>query len=165
MLPKNVIYYGIQEDQPEVLTLRAGPLTLKYQRGEISNIFYKKIEVVQRIYANVRDRNWGTVPSKIISETIEKKTDSFLISFDIESMQDEIKFLWHAEINGDSTGNIEFSFCGEAKSTFMTCRIGFCILHPLKTCLGRHCFVNNNNGDEKLGIFPELIAPVKSPHS
>ncbi len=121
MHSKNIIYYGRQADLPEVLTLHAGPLTLKYQSGEISNIFYKKIEVVQRIYANVRDRNWGTIPNRILSEIIEMKTDSFLISLDIESMQDEINFLWHTKIKGNSTGNIEFSFCGEAKSTFMTC--------------------------------------------
>ena len=87
MFSKNVIYYGKQEDLPECIDLHAGPLSLIYQSGEIRKICFGEKEVVQRIYANVRDRNWGTVQNKIQSEEIKMEDNSFFIILKCSSMQ------------------------------------------------------------------------------
>ena len=161
MLPKNVIYYGKTEDLPEIISLRAGPLTLNYQNGEISNIYYKKIEVVQHIYANVRDRNWGTIPNHMLAEKISRQEKIFEIIFSAECVQKEIDFIWEGEIIGTPNGEIMFSFNGKARSDFQTCRIGFCVSHPLKTCMAKTCRIINHLGQQQTGIFPISIAPAE----
>ena len=161
MLPKNVIYYGKKEDLPEIISLRAGPLMLDYQNGEIGNIDYKNIEVVQRIYANVRDRNWGTVPNHIHAEKISRQEKYFEINFSAECIQKAIDFIWEGEIIGTPNGEIMLSFNGQARSDFQTCRIGFCILHPLKTCMAKTCRIINHLGQQQTGIFPISIAPAE----
>jgi hypothetical protein len=67
---------------PETVALRAGPLVLEYRAGEIGNIALGTHPVVQRIYAAVRDRSWGTVANVIMNERINQSRDAFDLSFD-----------------------------------------------------------------------------------
>src|SRR4051794_871857 len=61
MLPLNVLRWGRTEDQPESLSLRAGPLSLRYEEGGLRYIRLGDREVLRRVYVAVRDRNWGTI--------------------------------------------------------------------------------------------------------
>lgn len=157
------MYYGKTEDIPKPIDLVAGPLNLKYHSGDIWNFKFGNTEIIQRIYANVRDQNWGTVPNEIHSEKIEEDDKSFSIRYEVNSIEREIDFYWHAEIVGDRNGKIRFSFTGEAKTTFLACRVGFCILHPLKLCMSKPCEIENNKNETHIGIFPINIAPAEIP--
>ncbi len=161
MLTPNILYVGKADLPQEPVRLRAGPLSLVYQDGEISKIFYREFEVVQRFYSRVRDQNWGTVPNRITSLTLDQDESSFNIVFQVESIQNEIDFFWEGRIRGNSSGQIEFSFNGKARSDFLTSRIGFCILHPLATCMKKTCKVTDKNGQEHTGVFPSFIAPAQ----
>ncbi len=46
---------------PEQRVLRAGPLTMLYENGDLRYIRLGEHEIVRRLYVAVRDRNWGTV--------------------------------------------------------------------------------------------------------
>ena len=46
----------------ETLVLRAGPLRMRLENSELRYLTVAGQEVVRRVYAAVRDRNWGTVP-------------------------------------------------------------------------------------------------------
>ncbi len=61
MLPKAVLYYGKDEPLPEQVPLRAGPLTLSYEAGDLRYIKLGEHEILRRIYVAIRDRNWGTI--------------------------------------------------------------------------------------------------------
>ena len=60
-LPRTVLYYGKDEPLPEIIELRAGPLSLAYQDGDLRFIRLGDREILRRIYVAIRDRNWGTV--------------------------------------------------------------------------------------------------------
>ena len=142
---------------PEAVELHAGPLALEYRAGEISNIVLGRHPVVQRIYAAIRDRDWGTIPHVISNERVNQTRDAFHVSFDAENRQGDIDFAWHADITGDALGNISFLFDGNVRRTFRTCRTGLCILHPLETCAGKACKVEKEGGLEVDGVFPQHV--------
>ena len=110
--------------------LRAGPLRMRFDNGDLRYIKWGEHEILRRIYAAVRDRNWATVPSQISNLQFEIKEEAFHIAYDCEHCEGEIDFTWRGEIMGDAAGTIRFAFDGEARSTFLRNRIGFCVLHP-----------------------------------
>ena len=130
MIPTRVLYYGKDEPLPERLPLRAGPLTLVWENGDLRYIKMGGVEVVRRIYVAIRDRNWGTAPNAMSNLVMDVGADAFRITYDIENRLNEIHFTWHGEITGAADGTIRMSMDGVAQSTFMKNRIGYCILHP-----------------------------------
>lgn len=138
--------------------LRAGPLALLYEGGEIRAIQQGEREVLSRVYAAVRDCNWGTVPMEIENETIFDGGDHFRVSFRVRHRQGEIAFDWDGEIIGESDATITFSFDGAAKTAFRRNRIGFCVLHP-RTLAGVRLTLHHTDGIEAETAFPSHIAP------
>ena len=140
----------------EGVPLRAGPLRLIFDHGDLRYLRLSGREVIRRIYAAVRDRNWGTVPGRIQNLRVNSKNDCFNISYESEHTDGEIAFVWNAEISGDSSGTIQFAFDGEARSTFVRNRIGLCVLHPLD-CAGQRCKVQRAEGTQLETVLPRLV--------
>ena len=159
MMPKNVLYYGKEEPLPKQKMLRAGPLTVVYDEGDLRYVRYGDQEILRRIYVAVRDRNWGTVLPRLSNVQVESNSSSFRIQYDVENKQGEIDFFWKGTIEGDTQGTITFTMEGIARSTFMRNRIGFCILHPIKECAGKPCVVEKVDGSQEHGVFPLYISP------
>jgi len=129
-LSREVLYYGREDALPEQVVLRAGPLRLTYEQGDLRYICLGNCEILRRVYVAIRDRNWGTIPAVLSNVRMDIREDSFLIQYHVDNCQREIDFGWDGEIRGDAGGNIAFSMDGIARSTFWRNRIGFCVLHP-----------------------------------
>ena len=157
-VPKNVLYYGQEEALPEVIPLRAGPLSLAYENGDLRYIRLGTREVLRRVYAAVRDRNWGTVQPRLSNVKLNIQPDSFHITYDVECRQGDIDFFWQGAITGEADGAITFKMEGEARSTFLRNRLGFCILHPME-CAGAAARIEHVDGSEEESRFPVHIAP------
>jgi hypothetical protein len=140
--------------------LRAGPLTVLYEAGDLRYLRLGEQEVLRRVYVAVRDRNWGTIPAQRTNEVIEADTNSFRITYDAEHCEGTIHFGWKAEICGEADGRITFTMTGMAHSTFLRNRIGFCILHPIRECAGARCQVEQADGTVIETRFPRAIAPA-----
>ncbi|HVN22215.1 MAG TPA: hypothetical protein VMU05_25740 [Dongiaceae bacterium] len=158
-LTRNILYYGSEESLPEQIPLRAGPLSLVLVSGQLRHICLGEHEVLRRIYVAVRDRNWRTVPSRILKLSKSIMLDSFEIAIEIENRQGAIDFCWHASITGSPEGTIRFAFDGLAKSSFFSNRIGLCVLHPIRECAGRACEIETTDGQKSEGVFPKIISP------
>ena len=158
MLPKNVLLYGNDGPLPERIGLRAGPLHMYYENGDLRYIKFGDREVLRRIYVAIRDRNWGTTPPVFSNLEMKIQAESFQISYDIENKQGEIDFAWHGEITGSADGTLRFSMEGEARSTFWKNRIGFCVLHPALLS-GVPCVVEHVDGSQEEAPLPVLISP------
>ncbi len=159
MLPTNVLYYGQDTPQPNQMVLRAGPLALVYENGDLRYITLRGREVLRRVYVAVRDRNWGTVPLVLSNEQIEAREDGFHISYEARHQQGEIDFIWRGTITGAPDGTITFAMDGEARTTFLRNRIGFCVLHPIREGAGARCVVEHADGMRGEGVLPRYIAP------
>ena len=158
MLPTNVIYYGKAERLPEQIALRAGPLSLVYENGDLRYIRLGQHEIIRRIYVAVRDRNWDTVLPALSNVQIEAGADAFRITYDADHRQGDLRYTWRATIAGDADGTIRFEMDGQAQTTFLRNRIGFCLLHP-DTCAGAAARIEHVDGMVEASQFPRYIAP------
>lgn len=157
-LARNVLYYGKDEPLPEQTELRAGPLSLIYEAGDLRYIRLGTQEILRRVYVAVRDRNWNTITPVLSNVQMDIAEDSFRISYDVTNRQDDIDFFWRGEISGDAQGTIKFSMNGEARSTFKRNRLGFCLLHPMR-CAGVTCRIEHVDNTVDESVFPRYIAP------
>ena len=55
-LSKNVLYYGKEEPLPEQTALRAGPLSLVYEEGDLRYIRLGNQEILRRVYVPAATR-------------------------------------------------------------------------------------------------------------
>ncbi len=159
LLPQNVACYGVNQPLPERHILRAGPLTLLYEAGDLRYIRLGEREIIRRIYAAVRDHNWGTAPAVLTDVKMDVRKDSFFIRYKAAHQMNDIDFRWTGVINGDANGTITFSLDGQAHSTFKRNRIGFCVLHPIRECAGTACRLERTDGSVVETEFPRLVGP------
>jgi hypothetical protein len=144
-----------------VRQLRAGPLTLEFD-PEIGFIRYVRLgdrEVLRGIYAAVRDSTWLTVPASIGNVEVADRSGGFTLTFDADCRQGPIHFLWRGTVTGADDGTLRFELDGEAKTSFQRNRIGFCVLHPLRECVGQPYIAEDPSGQTTRGTFPRDISP------
>src|SRR5687768_11710396 len=110
------LVHGTDVPPPPPLQFRAGPLTLDLDHGDLRGIKFGEREIVRRIYGAVRDPNWNTIPGKIRGFDCRTAESDFQVTFTSEHRQENIHFVWRAEIIGTHDGTIRFVFDGEAKS-------------------------------------------------
>ena len=163
MLPRTVLYCGRQDPLPEPIQLRAGPLSMIFEPVDafLRHIRMGDREILRGIYVAVRDRNWGTIVPKIFNLKIESTKDAFRLTFDAECKERDIDYLWRGTIAGDPKAAVSFAMDGLARSTFLRNRIGFCVLHPLKECVGQPCSVEKADGKLERGVFPYYTSPTQ----
>jgi len=155
---RNTIYYGTAEGAPELHPLRAGPLTLVLEGGDLRYISLGGQEIVRRLYVAVRDRDWNTIPPRYSNLRVSAAEHAFEVSFDVEHVAGEVDFAWQGLIRGSANGTITYSLDGQARSTFIRQRIGFCVLHPMALA-GQPCTVTTTDGSRRQTAFPQHIAP------
>lgn len=153
------MYYGVDQPQPQRRHLRAGPLSLVYESGEIRYIKLGDREIVRRVYVTLRDKNWATLSPNISNLQINADQDSFELAFDAEHRQGEVDFYWRGRVTGDARGTVTFSLDGQARSSFLQSRLGFCVLHPIRELAGTRCTVEQPNGSSVEREFPLYISP------
>lgn len=152
-------YYGSPAPLPLRRELRAGKLIALYEAGDLRYVRCGPVEVVRRWYAAVRDPNWGTIPGVLSDEVIDETADGFRVRYTSTHRSGPVHFVWRAEIAATSTGQVSFTFDGEALSTFRRNRIGFCILHPVQECAGAKATLIHPDGSQTQSEFPQFIAP------
>jgi hypothetical protein len=90
------------------------------------------VEVVRRLYAAVRDRNWGTVSPTLSNVELVDAGEEFAFRFEARHVDTalDVDFSWHGEMVGVADGTLTCIFEGTANVAFDYNRIGWCILHP-----------------------------------
>lgn len=156
-LPTTVLYYGKETPLPEQIPLRAGPLSMIYENGDLRYIKLGEKEIVRRLYVAIRDRNWGTAANVLSNVQMHLEDNAFQISYDCTNKILDIDFVWHGELRGDATGMITCSLNGKAQSTFLRNRIGFCLLHP-SALAGANAQIEHVDEYSEASVFPIHIA-------
>lgn len=144
----------------EPIPLRAGPVTMIFDSENVL-LRYIRIgshEILRGINAPVRNQKWSTVAPKVSNLKVEKGDGGFRVSFDVICAEDDLDFRWKGLITGNANGLIEFTFDGEAHSTFKRNRIGFCVLHPAAAA-GQAWIIETVDGKRTIGGFPKYISP------
>jgi len=154
-------FYGIPWEEQERLFLKAGPLNLIYEAGDLRYIQLEEKEVIRRIYVAIRNCNWDTIPNFLSNVKVNTGDDHFQISYDVRNYNGDIDFYWKGCIRGEPDGRLIFTMEGEARKEFYKNRIGFCVLYPMK-CAGISCRyekVESAGGGTYTAVFPKWISP------
>ncbi|MBN1575800.1 MAG: hypothetical protein JW913_04565 [Chitinispirillaceae bacterium] len=147
---------------PAPIPLRAGALRLLFDHGMVRSVYYGATEIVRRVYMALRDQYWNTIPYSIDNLCVKRDDVSFSLSFDAQHLAPGIDITWHCSMDGSAEGVVTIAMQGEAKSTFLRNRIGWCILHPLTLCKGAPCTLEKYVGSVEKARFPgDAIAPYQ----
>ena len=157
-LPANILHYGRNQALPAQIPLCAGPLTMIYENGDLRYIKLGEREIVRRLYVAIRNRNWDTATNVLSDVQMEIGADSFTIRYLCTNTLDDIDFVWRGELHGAADGVITCRMDGEARTTFLRNRIGFCLLHPAAIA-GAPARIEHVDGTTEVNAFPIHIAP------
>jgi hypothetical protein len=155
--PPRVVQYGKDEPLPERHEVRAGPLTAILEGGDLRYVKLGADQVVLRLYAAIRDRNWNTIEPRYLEYHLEQGDDSFSLRFVAENVGNDVNYEWTGTIAGSADGVITATMDGHARQDFLKNRIGWCVLHPMDLA-GAPATVETPNGAVS-GAFPDLISP------
>ena len=152
-----MLRYGMDAPPPERRVLRAGPLTAVLEGGDLRYITVGDQEVVRRVYVAVRDRDWNTIAPTYTAYEVHQDDLAFVVRFTADHRRGDVHFVWDGTIEGTSAGVITCAMDGEARSTFLKNRIGFCVLQPMDLA-GTPATAETPDGSVD-GAFPTRIAP------
>lgn len=131
---------------------------LEYKDAAVRWIKSGNVEIVRMICPVVRDHNWGTLEAEILKEKIDQFENGFGIEVLVKYQKFDIHFESVVKIIGREN-ELSFEMNGIANSSFRTCRIGICLLHPIKECSGKPCYVFHTDSASETIIFPGKIDP------
>jgi hypothetical protein len=139
------------------LHVSAGAVQLTVVDGTIRWVTAAGVETVRGIYGAVRDPNWATISPLLRRYVGRIDDDAFEIHFEAACAREVggIDVIWEGSIEGLPDGTVTFTFDGLCRSSFMTPRIGLCMLHPPRLA-GQPVEVETLFGTLR-ARFPELI--------
>src|SRR5690606_26156480 len=76
-----IMLFGTEQEVAPPKTLRAGPLTVEFEHGNLRYVRYRGVEVLRGIAFLVRDPNWATYGAAIEDLKIGQGPDSFTIGY------------------------------------------------------------------------------------
>ncbi len=144
---------------PDPLTLRAGGLTMQYEKGTLRYIAAGNTEILRAVYPAVRDPDWLTLEPRVVEEKITSDKDSFTVRLTCRYRKAGIDFLAHYRIEGGPGNTVSLTMDGQALRTFKKNRIGFCVLHPIAGLTGTPCEITHPGGSVSRQPFPADISP------
>ena len=107
-----VRYYGTDEAVDAPTRLRAGPLTVEFEAGNLRYARISGVEAMRGIAFIVRDRNWGTYAPAITNLEIDQRRGGFTVSYDACCKDAEQELRYSARITGDADGTLRFELQG-----------------------------------------------------
>ena len=156
-----IMLFGTEQAVPPPKMLRAGPLTVELEHGNLRYIRYRGVEVLRAISFLVRDRNWATYGAAIDNLKIGQGPDDFTVSYDADCSDQSQELRYRATITGRADGTLRFEAEGRAVTDFVTNRVGFVVLHPLEGVAGEPAEVTRTDGQLEQARFPRLISPAQ----
>lgn len=154
-----LILFGTGEPVDPPRELVAGPLAVQLDRGNLRYLRWHGLEVVRGIAFVLRDASWGTHSPAISDLVAAESADAFEVTYEARRDGPEGDFAYSVRITGDATGTLAFRANGASSRSFLTCRTGFVVLHPLEGVVGRDVEVQHCSGATYRAKFPDLISP------
>ncbi|HUU72599.1 MAG TPA: hypothetical protein VMW70_08230 [Burkholderiales bacterium] len=150
-------------EQPDVIgrVLKAGPMQVELDNGQLRYLKVHGVEVLRAIGFLVRDENWGTYIPEITGLKISESKKGFSVRFHAVCKRPGQEISYDAVIQGHADGSLEFSGTAVPKTDFLTARTGFVVLHPLKGVAGEPVVAEHVDGSVDNSRFPPLVNPVQ----
>ena len=154
-----IMLFGTDEPTAETRLLKAGPLTVELDAGNLRYIRHEGHEAIRAISYVVRDQFWGTFNPEIRDLEVEETADRFTVTYSASCSGDGQRFDYHARITGNADGTLRFDGIGTPETDFLTNRTGFVVLHGAAGTSGHPAEVSEVDGRVVETRFPEVIDP------
>ena len=126
--------------------------------GDLRKVHFSGHEIIQRFYFAVRDKDWLNIPYTL-NHFREKVTGQKTVySYELEFRTDAVHFKTLITVTLDGK-NLTLEAKGEALSSFLKNRIGFCVLLPI-SMKGLTCNVFHPDETSFMSVFPVLISHI-----
>src|SRR5689334_17829218 len=103
---------------PHSTELKAGPVSLFLEQGELRRLRVGDVEVLRRAYLTLRGPDWGTISPALSELRVDAGEGEFSVSFTLSHKQGEFDFSWRVKAMGNRQGTIRFEARGRAGSAF-----------------------------------------------
>jgi hypothetical protein len=114
------LWYGRDEPPVESIPLRAGPVTAELVGRDLRAIRYGGLEIAQRVYIAIRDRNWDTVPGTMSDLTIDQRDDRFTVRFTVTHRRAEVDLIWQGKSWASQTARSATPWIARSMRTWTT---------------------------------------------
>jgi hypothetical protein len=152
---EGVILFGTDEPVEHGRVLRAGALSVEFDKGALRYVRRGDAELMRAVAFIVRDEVWGTYNPEISPLEIDESPNAFRIRYEGRCAEGAVRY--HADIRG-AENELIFEARLALTSNFSTNRTGFVILHPLKGCAGCPVEVEHVDGSIERAEFPNRIS-------
>ncbi|MBA2597274.1 MAG: hypothetical protein H0V00_11700, partial [Chloroflexia bacterium] len=115
---ENVRRYGREDPLPRRVDMRAGALRAVLEGGDLRYVRVGQDQVVLRLYAAVRDRNWNTIEPAYRNYAAQRDDNGFTVTFEAEHVSGDVDFAWTGSIIGTPDGLITATMDGVARKDF-----------------------------------------------
>jgi len=157
-----LLLFGTEELVPPPRLLRAGPLSVEFEGGNLRYVRFGGEEVIRAISFLVRDRAWATCIPTLRDLRVVEREDGFDVTYSGTVEDRGGRLAYTARIAGrGAEGTLVFEAEARAETDFVTCRTGFVVLHPLEGVAGHAADVEHVDGRRVRRVFPRLIDPVQ----
>lgn len=151
-------WYGRDEPPVEPIFLHAGPITAELVGRDLRAVRYGGLEIAQRIYVAIRDRNWDTVPGTMHNLVIDQGDHQFVVRFDVAHRRADVDLTWQGEILGEPDGTITYNMHCTINAALDYKLIGLNIHHGMREYVGRP-YEGVSPAGPVSGVFTERVFP------
>jgi D-apionolactonase len=156
-----IMLFGTEQAVAPPKVLRAGPLTVELENGNLRYLRYRGVEVLRAVAFLARDKNWATYGPVIENLKVGQGPDNFTVTYDASCKDQRQELRYRVIIRGRADGALRFEADGRAVTDFLTNRVGFIVLHPLEGVAGEPVEVTRAGGEVEHARFPRLISPAQ----
>lgn len=143
------------------MRIEVGKLTATFSEGDLFDVRWGGVVVVQRLYLAVRDEAWNTIPARFENLIAAQTADVATIDFDALHEHGSIGYRWHGAVAATAEGNLSYEMRGRAIQEFRYCKIGFNVHHGLRSHAGRtfRFWATSGEGRGTFGsdLVPQLV--------
>ena len=158
---REIKLFGTDEPATESRSLRAGPLSVELEAGNLRYIRYAGREAIRAIAYIVRDPRWGTYHPVISDLVVEESPERFRVRYRARCRDEDQSIGYRTTISGSADGRLVFETDATPEGEFLTNRTGFTVLHPLDGVSGRPVTVVGVDGSVEEAEFPVRIDPAQ----
>ena len=151
-------WYGRDEPPEEAVLLRAGPVSLRLVGRDLRNLRFGGVELAQRVYVAVRDRNWDTVPGEVLRREVDAGEDRFAVRLEVRHRQPGVDVTWRGDVVGGPDGTVTYAIDAVAGESMTYKLIGLNIHHAARDYAGRQGVASTPDGPVA-AVFGELVEP------
>lgn len=148
--------YGTSEPAEALSPRECGSMTFLVVEALTGSIGWGGVEVLRGIDYPIRDKDWGTLPTRTVRS--ERTSSGKFFRWERDFTTEDISIAGRCEVVASLSGEMTLWLRMEIKRDLELCRTGFVLLHPIRGLAGKPMTVRRSTREALEERFPDLIS-------